>query len=140
MRDELLSHYKTTCPCCGSREADIVYTFWVRCGVCTDSTCKREVPLHRDYIVALRTPSIRYRRDTECPRCERKFDWEIEPAILVAEPQMRVLRRRRTQLNPLGFLGHARGAVSLVSSTGATQFGQEGPQESPAHRAAVSAL
>jgi putative DNA methylase len=90
VRDELLSHYKTTCPCCGWREADIVYTFWVRCGVCTDRTCKREVPLHRDYVVAQKTPSIRYRRDTECPRCQKKFDWETEPAVLVAEPQMRL--------------------------------------------------
>jgi hypothetical protein len=90
LRDELLSHYKTTCPCCASTDADIVYTFWVRSGVCPVESCKREVPLHRDRIVAQRAPSVRYWRDAKCPRCEKTFDWETDPAILVGEPSLRV--------------------------------------------------
>lgn len=89
LRDELLSYYKTTCPCCGSQDADTVYTFWVRSGVCTKHDCHREVPLHRGYLVAQRTPSIRYWRDAECPKCRRTFDWEIEPAAIVGEEPLR---------------------------------------------------
>lgn len=88
--DELLSHYKTSCPCCGSQDADTVYTFWVRSGVCTVASCKREVPLQRDYIVAQRAPSVRYWRDARCPRCEKRFDWETDPAALVGEASLRV--------------------------------------------------
>jgi len=90
LRDELLSYYKTTCPCCGSQDADTVYTFWVRSGVCTNEDCKREVPLHRDWIIAKRLPSIRYWRDVKCQQCDKTFDWEIEPAVLVGEAEMRI--------------------------------------------------
>jgi 16S rRNA G966 N2-methylase RsmD len=90
LQEELLSHYKTTCSCCGSKDADTVYTFWVRSGVCTIERCKREIPLYRDYVVAQRTPSIRYWRDAQCPRCEKTFDWETDPAVLVGESSLRV--------------------------------------------------
>jgi hypothetical protein len=90
LREELISHYKTSCPCCGSPDADTVYTFWVRSGVCTVADCKREVPLQRDYIVAQRNPSIRYWRDAKCPRCEKTFDWETDPAALIGEASLRV--------------------------------------------------
>jgi putative DNA methylase len=90
LREELLSHYKTACPCCGSQDADTVYTFWVRSGVCPVASCKREVPLYRDYVVAQRAPSIRYWRDARCTRCEKTFDWEIDPAVLVGELPLRV--------------------------------------------------
>ncbi|MEA3428072.1 MAG: DUF1156 domain-containing protein, partial [Thermodesulfobacteriota bacterium] len=32
LKEELLSHYKTECPCCGAgrEQADIIYTFWVK--------------------------------------------------------------------------------------------------------------
>lgn len=89
LQEDLLSHYKTKCPCCGSEDADTVYTFWVRSGVCTVEHCKREVPLHRNYIVAQRTPSIRYWRDARCPRCEKTFDWETDPVVLVGEASLR---------------------------------------------------
>lgn len=90
LQDELLTHYKTTCPCCGSKDADTVYTFWVRSGVCPVERCKREVPLYRDCIVAQRMPSVRYWRDAKCPRCEKTFDWETDPAALVGDPSLRV--------------------------------------------------
>lgn len=56
VKEELLSHYKTECPCCGKNnplnpplskgEADIIYTFWVKSAICTNPTCKKEVPLY----------------------------------------------------------------------------------------------
>jgi 16S rRNA G966 N2-methylase RsmD len=90
LRDDLLSHYKTTCPCCASMDADIVYTFWVRSGVCPVESCQRQVPLYRDRIVAQRAPSVRYWRDAKCTSCEKTFDWETDPAVLVGEPSLRV--------------------------------------------------
>src|SRR5438552_2728653 len=35
LREELLSHYKTQCPSCGSENSDIIYTFWVKSAICT---------------------------------------------------------------------------------------------------------
>lgn len=92
VREELLSHYKTECPCCGTgrEEADIIYTFWVKSAICTNPLCKKEVPLFSDYIIAKKNPSIRYYRDTTCPQCGRSFDWEIEPAALIAERSLMV--------------------------------------------------
>jgi|Deesub1362A_J573_1020465.scaffolds.fasta_scaffold00395_27 adenine-specific DNA methylase len=86
VKETLLEQYKTECPCCGTgrEEADIIYTFWVKSAICTN--CKKEVPLFSDYIIAAKTPSIKYSRDVECPECGRTFDWELEPASLIAEP------------------------------------------------------
>ena len=71
-------------------EADVIYTFWVKHAVCTDPTCKREVPLFKDYRIAHKTLSVRYYRDILCPRCKKQFDWEIEPASLIADTAMMV--------------------------------------------------
>jgi putative DNA methylase len=84
VQETLLSEYSTICPCCQS-EADIVYTFWVRSGVCMDANCRREVPLHRDYIIAEKSVSILNRPDVTCSHCGKTFDWEIEPASLVVQ-------------------------------------------------------
>ncbi|HLE25736.1 MAG TPA: DNA methyltransferase [Thermodesulfobacteriota bacterium] len=88
VKQTLLERYKTECPCCGAGrvEADIIYTFWVKSAICTNPLCKKEVPLFSDYIIAAKSPSIRYNRDVECPECKKTFDWEIEPASLIAEP------------------------------------------------------
>ena len=55
LKQELLSHYKTECPCCGAgqEEADIIYTFWVKSVICTNSTCQKQVPLFSNYIIWL---------------------------------------------------------------------------------------
>jgi adenine-specific DNA methylase len=92
VRETLLEQYKTECPCCGAgrEEADIIYTFWVKSAICTNPLCKKEVPLFRDYIIAAKQPSIRYWRDAKCPRCKKTFDWEVEPAALIAEPALMV--------------------------------------------------
>jgi len=90
VREELLSHYKTECPACGNPEADIIYVFWVKSAICTDAKCRKQVPLFPNFLVAQKTPSIRYHGDVACPRCRKTFDWEIEPAALVGNPALMV--------------------------------------------------
>jgi len=68
--------------------AHAIHTFWVKSAICTTPTCKKPVPLFSDYTVANKAPSIRYHQDCTCPNCDRKFDWEIEPAALVADPRL----------------------------------------------------
>lgn len=89
VREELLSHYKTQCPACGNEDADCIYVFWVKSAICTNPECKKQVPLFSDYLVAQKTPSIRFYEAT-CPHddCRKSFDWEIEPAALVGEPRL----------------------------------------------------
>jgi len=89
LRETLLDLYKTKCPSCGG-EADIIYTFWVKSAPCTAGNCGRETPLFSDYIVAKKTPSIRYIEDCDCPKCGRVFDWEIEPACMIGNSKLMV--------------------------------------------------
>jgi putative DNA methylase len=97
VRETLLNQYKTECPCCsgGDEDADIIYTFWVKSAICHSGTCQArsgekgaQVPLFSDYIVAQKKPSIRFHRDMRCPQCRKTFDWEIEPASLIADPKL----------------------------------------------------
>jgi adenine-specific DNA methylase len=94
VRETLLEQYKTTCPCCGSTDADIIYTFWVKSAVCTNPAppCGKKtlVPLFSDYLVAQKSPSIRFWRDAKCPKCRKTFDWEVEPATLIGEADLLV--------------------------------------------------
>ncbi|GFP37683.1 hypothetical protein HKBW3S44_01360, partial [Candidatus Hakubella thermalkaliphila] len=93
VKETLLEQYKTECPCCGAgrEEAEIIYTFWVKSAICTNPLCKKEVPLFSDYVIAMKSPSIRYNRDVECPECGKTFDWEMEPASMIAEPGLCVV-------------------------------------------------
>jgi putative DNA methylase len=93
LRDTLLDLYKTTAPYTASGserlgESDVIYTFWVKSAICTGANCGKQVPLFSDYVVAAKSPSIRYYPECECPKCGKKFDWEIEPAALVADPRL----------------------------------------------------
>ena len=93
LRQTLLDLYKTTRPwtleeVCGLPESDVIYTFWVKSAICTSPTCRKQVPLLSDYIVATKSPSIRYYPDCKCPKCEADFDWEVEPAALIADPRL----------------------------------------------------
>ncbi|OQZ00347.1 MAG: hypothetical protein B6D35_06810 [Candidatus Brocadia sp. UTAMX2] len=111
VKEELLSHYKTGCPCCGAssdiplnkggsrglsfcnnnkEDADIIYTFWVKSAICTNPNCKREVTLFSNYIIAQKTPTIRYVPDYECTHCKKVFDMDIESASLIAEKMLTV--------------------------------------------------
>ncbi|MDI6725766.1 MAG: DUF1156 domain-containing protein, partial [Smithellaceae bacterium] len=92
VKEELLSHYKTECPCCGAgrEEADIIYTFWVKMATCADPTCRQEVPLFSSYIIAVKTPTVRYVSDYECTSCKKVFDLEVDRASLMAEPSLMV--------------------------------------------------
>jgi putative DNA methylase len=95
VRETLLDQYKTECPCCGNGDANTIYLFWVRHAVCHNALCPGragdvgiEVPLFSNYIIAQKKPSIRFFRDVSCPHCAKTFDWEIEPAALVANPKL----------------------------------------------------
>jgi hypothetical protein len=88
LRESLLDLYKTEAE--PGVEADVIYTFWVKHAICTDPNCRREVPLFDDYIIARKTPTVRYHPDVTCPRCKKLYDWEIEVASLIAEPAMMV--------------------------------------------------
>lgn len=88
LRETLLDLYKTEIN--ADFEVDVIYTFWVKHAICTDPTCKKEVPLFKDYFVAAKTVSVRYYRDSHCPECKKLFDWEVDVASLIAEPAMMV--------------------------------------------------
>lgn len=94
VRETLLEQYKICCPCCGNADADIIYTFWVKSAVCTNPAlpCEKKtlVSLFPDHLIYQKSPSIRYWRDASCPRCQKTFDWEVEPATLIAEPELMV--------------------------------------------------
>jgi adenine-specific DNA methylase len=88
LRETLLDLYKTEME--PTVEADVIYTFWVKHAICTDPNCRREVPLFGDYIIARKTPTVRYHPDVTCPHCRKIYDWEIEVASLIANPAMMV--------------------------------------------------
>ncbi|MEI6303495.1 MAG: DNA methyltransferase [Betaproteobacteria bacterium] len=88
LRETLLNLYKTEVA--PGVEADVIYTFWVKHAICTDPTCKKEVPLFKDYVVAQKTSSVRYWRDLACPACGHAFDWETQVASLIAEKKLMV--------------------------------------------------
>lgn len=90
LKQTLLDLYKTECPACGNKDADIIYTFWVKSAPCTTATCKAYTPLFSDYIIAQKNPSIRYFPDCVCSACKQKFDWEREPAALVGDAKLMV--------------------------------------------------
>ena len=95
LRDTLLDLYKTPCPSCGG-SADILYTFWVKEALCTAGNCTRQTPLYPDYVIASKTPSIRYIPDCDCPACGKVFDWEIEPAALIGSASLMVSALRHS--------------------------------------------
>lgn len=88
LRETLLDLYKTEIV--PGVEADVIYTFWVKHAICTDPNCKREVPLFKDYIIAQKSPSVRYFRDVTCPCCSGTYDWDIENVSLIIDPAMMV--------------------------------------------------
>lgn len=97
LRETLLDLYRTDAPWLLPKEgapalgaSDVIYTYWVKSAPCTSPTCRKPVPLFGDYIVAGKSPTVRYHPDCTCPRCHKQFDWEIEPAALVADPRLMV--------------------------------------------------
>jgi adenine-specific DNA methylase len=87
-KETLLSLYRTEIE--PNIEADVIYTFWVKYAICTDPNCRRHVPLFEDFIIARKSPSIRYHHDVACPHCQKVYDWEIDFASLIADPAMMV--------------------------------------------------
>ncbi len=89
LRETLLDQYRTECPQCGG-VADVIYTYWVKSAICTSRRCGKQVPLFADYRVAQRAVSVRYWRDATCPECRRRFDWELDAATLIGQPELMV--------------------------------------------------
>ncbi len=96
LKEELLGHYKTECPCCGAgrEQADIIYTFWVKSAVCTNPDCRKQVPLFPNYIIAKKSPSVRYEPDYQCVKCKKTFDLDMTRASLIAEESLMVNNAR----------------------------------------------
>ncbi len=90
LKETLLGLYKTVCPECGNKDADIIYTFWVKSAPCTTGTCNHYTLLFSDYIISQKKPSIRYYPDCECPKCKNKFDWEVDSASLVGNVKLMI--------------------------------------------------
>jgi putative DNA methylase len=88
LRESLLELYRTEAA--PGVEADVIYTFWVKHAICTDPMCKKEVPLFKDYVIAHKAVSVRYWRDIPCPVCRKSFDWETQPATLIAEKKLMI--------------------------------------------------
>ena len=85
VRDDLLALYKTRCPLTG-KDADIIYGFWVKQGVCIDPSCKGVTDLFRSYEVACKRgdASLRFVPDVACPSCKKVFDWELDRCTITA--------------------------------------------------------
>jgi len=90
LKETLLDLYKTECPACGNKDADIIYTFWVKLAPCTTATCNHQTPLFPDYVISQKSPSIRYYKDCECTKCSKTFDWEIEQASLIGDKKLMI--------------------------------------------------
>lgn len=98
LSDTLAELYETEAPVYQKHEtnrgvspkAHAIHTYWVKSAICTSPTCRKQVPLFKNYIVANKTPTIRYHADCTCPRCQKTFDWELEPAALVSDPAQMV--------------------------------------------------
>ena len=90
LKEDLLQHYKTECPCCGAgrEEADIIYTFWVKSVTCTNPNCRQSVPLFGSYVISAKNPTVRYVPDFECVSCRKTFDLETDRIALVPESSL----------------------------------------------------
>ncbi|MHA1227073.1 MAG: hypothetical protein ACTSPV_10065 [Candidatus Hodarchaeales archaeon] len=68
--ERILSYYRTTCPSCGNKKAEIMYTFWVRTINCPK--CQQEEELFKYYIIGLKqrkNPLVK----VICPECHHLF-------------------------------------------------------------------
>lgn len=85
VRYDLLALYKTRCPLTG-KDADIIYGFWVKQGVCVDPSCKGITDLFKSYEVARKRgdATLRFVPDVVCPSCKKKFDWELDHCTITA--------------------------------------------------------
>jgi SAM-dependent methyltransferase len=84
VREDLLGLFKTRCPLTG-KDADILYGFWVKQGVCVAPSCNGVTDLFKSYEVARKRgdASLKYLPVT-CPHCDQAFDWELERCTVTA--------------------------------------------------------
>ena len=97
LRETLLGLYRTEAA--PGIEADVIYTFWVKHAICTDQSCKKEVPLFKDYLVAQKTMFLSAIGVTcRCPKCRETLDWETAAGYVNRRARAdgkRAARRRR---------------------------------------------
>ncbi|MGH7318377.1 MAG: hypothetical protein ACRELA_01915 [Candidatus Rokuibacteriota bacterium] len=155
LRETLLEQYKTGCPCCGSVEADIIHTFWVKSAFCTNAAppCEKKtlVPLFSDYIVArkgrpegavdpllARCPVSPLRQDVRLGGGARHPGRRARPH----GDEPRLLRRDRADDDPLGVLPRPDRPVPVVQGAGrrSPREGQARAEEGTASRAPVPIL
>jgi len=85
VKDDLMDLYRTRCPLTG-REANIIYGFWVKQGICVDPGCRGVTDLFKSYEVARRRgeATISHVPDVRCPHCGGIFDWELKRCTITA--------------------------------------------------------
>lgn len=85
VREELLELYQTRCPLTG-KDANIIYAFWVKQGICIDPSCKGVTDLFKKYVVATKRgeATLSYVPDVACTTCKQPFDWELERCTITA--------------------------------------------------------
>lgn len=73
--EDIKKYYRTTCPSC-NKQADVMYTFWVKKATCPNISCHAEVPLFSSYRIATIKASKK-RKEAHyifCPECKSVFE------------------------------------------------------------------
>lgn len=108
VKNELVELYKTRCPLTG-KDADIIYAFWVKQGVCIDPACSHKTDLFRDYVIGRIQGDLGlwHYPNVECSQCGTLFDWELERCTITAGgPQVlgtRAAGKERPESIPFAF-------------------------------------
>lgn len=86
VKQPLLDLFHTRCPLTGRDDADIIYAFWVKQGICVSPTCRAHTDLFKSYEVARKRgdATLAYLPDVRCPACQQTFDWEVDRCTITA--------------------------------------------------------
>lgn len=86
VKQPLLDLFHTQCPLTGQDDADIIYAFWVKQGICVSPTCRAHTDLFKSYVVGRIQGDLGlfYYPDVPCPHCKSPFDWEVERCTITA--------------------------------------------------------
>ncbi len=92
LQEELLSYYKTACPCEKNHpeKAEVVRLFWIQTDMCSNPTCQKRIPLFEDFIIYQKKMTVNYYPDASCSSCKQKFDWDSDLVTLIVETNLMV--------------------------------------------------
>jgi hypothetical protein len=92
LQEELLSYYKTACPCEKDHpeKAEVVRLFWIQTDMCSNSACQKRIPLFEDFIIYQKKMTVNYYPDVSCSSCKQKFDWDSDLVTLIVETRLMV--------------------------------------------------